>query len=112
MKKYFILGPKASVFHDASSGLLVTSADPKKPTVFEGSMTKRIEIALQHNHIKEVAEPSESEPAAAGADLTVDQMDDKQLLAYYKANFDVTADDAKSFKAMSREEKIKFLTEE
>ncbi len=109
--KHFILGPKASVFHDASTGLLVTSQE--KPTAYAGSVSKRMEIAIQHGHIKEVPAPAgaDSAPKGATSDITLEEMDDKQLLAYYKENFDVTADDAKAFKAMSKEDKIKFLQE-
>lgn len=54
MKRYFVLGAKASVFYDPDSQLKVVSSDPKAPDEFDGKMTPRIEEAMRFNHIIEV----------------------------------------------------------
>lgn len=135
-KRYFILGPKASIFYCPKTTLKVLSTDKENPDVLEGVDSAAIKIALSNNHIQEIDAPvpastgkakapaddededdeeEEEEDDATGTEETeesLSKMDDDQLLAYYEKNFEATAKDVKKFKALDKAAKVKFLLED
>lgn len=131
-KRYFVLvvdpDPKKkdmgpSIFYDASSGLKVTSKDEANPDPkegFEGLLNKKIQAAIKNAHIKEVIagktkgkeRDTSKTPPAPPATPDLSAMDDEQLLAYYKENWEVKKKDEEKFLAMSAEAKREFLSED
>lgn len=129
------LGP--SIFFDAASKLKVLSKDEKNPDPlggYSGPETKKMENALKNNHIVEVKDFDESKRVAPATGETAAEeakssakkpeeeeeefvftaeeghkMTEEELMKYYKDNFDTEKPDRAKFKAMSKEEKIKFL---
>lgn len=109
-KRYFVLGKEASIFYDSAIGMMVRSKDKDAPDTFEGSLSKKADTALKHGHIVEVDAPNAS--GSGSGKVNLKKMKDEELMAFYKENFQVTEEDEKTFKALSKAEKIKFLEEE
>lgn len=109
---YFILGALASAFYDATTGLSVSSKDKKKPEEYKGKISKRIATALKHGHIVEVdPDEVEEEDEKEITPKSLGDLNDAELVKHYQDSFEVTKSDVTAFKKLSREEKLKFLTE-
>jgi len=106
--RYFILGKEASIFFDPVVNFKVTTKDETAPEGYEGVPTKKMDVAVKHGHLVEVDGPEETGKAGT---VNLKKLNDAALVAYYKENFDVSDEDEKTFKALSKAEKIKFLEE-
>jgi hypothetical protein len=127
--QHYKLGEKASIFWDPSAqnslsedkGLKVTSA---RPTEYSGPVSKRMKIALSHNHIvkidsdeadkmKEVIE-SGKEDKEPTLEETLNGLKDKAaIIKYYKDNYDDLDDDElERFGNLKRAEMVAELVDE
>jgi hypothetical protein len=131
---YIVLHNKnATVFADTGSGVTVTSHTvPVKVT----KITKRIAEGIKGGAIREVPEDealaaiekaekaktdaatSDKKKAGKGGKGKEETLADKltkmkpeERLAYYKENYEVSAEDEKTFLAMKAEEQVAFLQE-
>lgn len=114
---YFILGKKAGMFFDPMSRLKVLPSHTKEvpaeiPAKAQGKLLPKVEAAIKGGHIVEVPAPgTETATSVAPQGSHFTKMKDAQLVKYYEATFEVKAEDVKNFKALSRDEKVKFLEE-
>jgi len=128
-----------SIFYDAASGLKILSRDKANPDPaasedeqgnkveagYTGRETKKITSALKNGHIIEVDAPSTKSKGkvdpAKDLDTTKnvnigdkelkDLTTTEELLAYYKANYEVKKKEEEEFLGMSLEEQKEFLAE-
>jgi hypothetical protein len=122
-KKYFVLvtdsDPKKkdlgpSIFYDASVALKIVSKDEAHPDPaegYDGIITKKMASAIKNGFIREVTQSKGKSKATEPASAEIADMDDAQLLAYYKENWEVKKKDEDAFLKMTTEEKREFLAE-
>lgn len=126
-KRYFVLGKKASIFFDPVTRLKVTSTDTSKPDETEAPLSKRIKMALEAGHIKQLEGPTDApqtentEEDEKSKELTVEALKTvkakdlgkahsaEEFMAFYKENYEVSEEDEKAFAKMNKTEKAKFL---
>lgn len=78
----------------------------EKKAAWEKLNPKAAEEVKEQTEKKALAQAKADEDKTTGPSM---KMTDEELLAYYKENFDVSAEDEAEFLKMNKKEKVKFL---
>lgn len=106
---YLKLGETASVFYDSTSKLLIAGKD--EVIEYKGQLTKKIRVALSNGHIVKT-EPKKVEVEDEKPDeKPLDKMTKKELVTYFKENYEVTEEELAEFSKKSQKEMVEYLSE-
>ena len=109
-KRFFVLGPKASVFFDPQSQVKVLSQ--KDPFEYEGRDTVRIKIALANNHIRVLSDAEVKEYQDIKAEeVDLEEMTKKELIAHFKDSFEYSDEQLADFEKLKKDDMIARIEE-